>query len=205
MGPDRGNGSRGFPVLATTTRRAMKLLLIRHATAVPRGTPGVPDDERPLTPEGKAKFRVAARGLARVTRRPDVLLTSPLPRARVTAEIAARAFAHIAPTLEPALARSSVDGIVAALKTHPPGARIALVGHEPLLGALLARLLGAAQGAQLAFARGGAALVDLPNGPAAAGRLRWFIKPRILRTLAGPAGITATRADPPPVAEGRDG
>ena len=124
----------------------MKLLLIRHATAVPRGTPGVPDDERPLTPEGKAKFRVAARGLVRVTRRPDVLLTSPLPRARVTAEIAARAFAHIAPTLEPALARSSVDGIVAALKTHPPGARIALVGHEPLLGALLARLLGAAQG-----------------------------------------------------------
>ena len=178
----------------------MKLLLIRHAAAVPRGTPGVPDDERPLTPDGKAKFRVAARGLARVTRRPDVLLTSPLPRARLTAEITARAFGHIAPAIEPALARSSVDGIVAALKTHPPAARIALVGHEPLLGALLARLLGAAQGAQLAFA-----LVDLPNGPAAAGRLRWFLKPRILRTLAGPAGITAPRADPPPVAEGRDG
>ena len=66
----------------------MKLLLIRHAAAVPRGTPGVPDDERPLTPDGKAKFRVAARGLARVTRRPDLLLTSPLLRARATAEIA---------------------------------------------------------------------------------------------------------------------
>src|SRR5438876_271220 len=111
----------------------MKLLLLRHAAAVPRGTPGAPDDERPLTPEGKAKFRVAARGLVRVTRRPDVLLTSPLPRARVTAEIAARAFAHIAPTLEPALARSSVDGIVAALKTHPPGSRIALLAlKDPL-------------------------------------------------------------------------
>src|SRR2546427_6568976 len=183
----------------------MKLLLIRHATAVPRGTPGVPDDERPLTPEGKAKFRVAARGLARVTRRPDVLLTSPLPRARVTAEIAARAFAHIAPTLEPALARSSVDGIVAALKTHPPGARIALVGHEPLLGALLARLLGAAEGAQLASARVGAALVDLPNGTAAAGRPRSVLMTRILRSLRGPAGITAPRAAPPPVAQGPDG
>src|SRR6267143_2444710 len=171
----------------------MKLLLIRHATAVPRGTPGVPDDERPLTPDGKAKFRVAARGLARVTRRPDLLLTSPLPRARATAEIAARAFANIAPTIEPALARSSVDGIVAALKIPPPDARIALVGHEPLLGALLARLLGAARGAQLAFAKGGAALVDLPNGPAAAGRLRWFLKPRILRALAGPAEIAARR------------
>jgi phosphohistidine phosphatase len=182
----------------------MKLLLIRHAAAIPRGTPGVPDDERPLTPDGEAKFRVAARGLARVTRRPDLLLTSPLPRARVTAEIAARAFEHISPTIEPALARSSVDGIVAALKTHPLGARIALVGHEPVLGALLARLLGAAQGERLAFETGGAALVDLPDGPAADGRLRWFLKPRILRTLAGPAEVTAPRADPPPVAQGRD-
>src|SRR5437879_10127123 len=174
----------------------MKLLLIRHAAAMPRGTPGVPDDERPLTPEGKAKFRVAARGLARVTRRPDVLLTSPLPRARVTAEIAARAFAPIAPALEPALARSSVDGILAALQTQPPGARVALVGHEPLLGALLARLLGAAKGERLAFEKGGAALVDLPDGPAAGGRLHWFLKPRILRSLAGPAERTAPHAGP---------
>jgi phosphohistidine phosphatase len=182
----------------------MKLLLIRHAAAVPRGTPSVPDDERPLTREGKAKFRVAARGLARVTRRPDVLLTSPLPRARVTAEIAARAFENIAPTIELALARSSVDGIVAALKTYPRGAKIALVGHEPLLGALLARLLGAAEGRRLAFEKGGAALVDLPDGPAADGRLCWFLKPRILRALSGPAEITAHRVDPPPVAEGRE-
>ena len=115
----------------------MKLLLIRHAAAVPRGTPGVPDAERPLTPQGKAEFRVAARGLARVTRRPDVLLTSPLPRARLTAEIAA-----------------------------------------------------------LAFEKGGAALVDLPNGPAAGGRLRWFLKPRILRSLAGPAERAAPQAGP---------
>ena len=147
---------------------------------------------------------MAVRGLARVTRRPDVLLTSPLPRARVTAEIAARAFENIALKLEPALARSSVDGIVAALSTHPSGARIALVGHEPLLGALLARLLSAAQGERFAFEKGGAALVDLPNGPAADGRLCWFLKPRILRTLNGPVEITAPRADPPPVAEERE-
>ncbi len=140
----------------------MKLLLIRHAAAVP----------------------------------PDVLLTSALPRARLTAKIAARAFGHIAPAIEPALAHSSVDGIVAALRTQPPGARIALVGHEPLLGALLARLLGAAHGERLAFEKGGAALVDLPNGPAAGGRLRWFLKPRILRSLGGPAEIKAPRVDP---------
>jgi phosphohistidine phosphatase len=161
----------------------MKLLLIRHAAAVPRGTSGVPDDERPLTPEGEAEFRVAARGLARIAPRPDVLLTSPLPRARVTAEIATLAFQHIEPRIEPALAHESVDGIVGALKTHPRGATVALVGHEPVLSALLARLLGASQAERFAFEKGGAALVDLPDGPATAGQLVWFLDARVLSAV----------------------
>lgn len=161
----------------------MKLLLLRHAAAMPRGTPGVGDDERPLTASGKAAFRVAARGLALIARRPDVVLTSPLARARATAEIAARAFKRIAPTLEPALADESVNGIVIALKAYPLSATIALVGHEPQLSALLARTLAVPQPERLAFQKGGAALLDLPDGPAASGRLVWFLSPRILRAL----------------------
>jgi phosphohistidine phosphatase len=161
----------------------MKLLLVRHAVAVPRGTPGIPDAERPLTPEGEAEFRVAARGLARIARRPDVLLTSPLPRARVTAEIAAQAFKHVEPRIEPALAHESVDGIVAALKAHPQGATVALVGHEPVLSAVLARLLGCSKGERFAFEKGGAALVDLPDGPAATGQLIWFLQARVLKVV----------------------
>lgn len=168
----------------------MTLLLLRHAAAMPRGTAGVGDDERPLTPSGKAAFRVAARGLARIARRPDVLLTSPLARARATAEIAARAFSRIVPTVEPALADESVNGLVIALKMYPLDATIALVGHEPGLSSLLARLLGAFEGERLAFRKGGAALLDLPDGPAAHGRLIWFLTPRVLRALgADPAAI----------------
>lgn len=74
-----------------------------------------------------------------------------------------------------------------ALKSHPAGATVALVSHEPVLGALLARLLGTTQNDGFAFKKGGAALVDLPDGPAGAGRLIWFVPPRILRTLAGHA------------------
>ena len=173
----------------------MKLLLLRHAAAMPAGTTGVFDDERPLTPSGKAAFRVAARGLARIVRRPDVLLTSPLARARATAEIAARAFKRIVPTLEPALADESVNGLVIALKAYPLGATIALVGHEPGLSELLARVLGAAEGERFAFQKGGAALVDLPDGPAALGRLVWFLPPRVLRALG---------ADPAPIARADD-
>ena len=163
----------------------MKLLLVRHAAAVPRGTPGVADDERPLTPKGKAKFTAAAKGLARIAKRPDVLLTSPLPRARATAEIAARAFKRVEPTVEPALAQESLDVIVAALGAHGADATVAIVGHEPTLSALMARLLGAAHGERLAFKKGGAALVDLPDGPGGEGVLVWFLRPKVLRTLAG--------------------
>jgi phosphohistidine phosphatase len=162
----------------------VRLLIIRHAAAVPSGTPGIKDDDRPLTPRGRARFKRAARGLARLVDRPDVLLTSPLPRALATAEIAARAFGRVEPTVEPALAHGTLAGIVAAVARQPAEATVALVGHEPTLGSLLARLLDCDDGGRFAFKKGGAALVDLPDGPRVAGRLVWFVKPRILRALA---------------------
>lgn len=161
----------------------MKLLLLRHAAAVPRGTPGVADDDRPLTRQGRKKFEAAAKGLARIVDRPDVLLTSPLPRAKVTAEIAARAFGRIEPRTEPALAEDSVADIVAALEKLSSAGTVAVVGHEPVLSAVLAHLLEASDAERLAFKKGGAALIDLPEGAKAPGRLIWFVKPRILRSL----------------------
>ena len=68
----------------------------------------------------------------------------------------------------------------------PRDATVAVVGHEPTLSRLLARMLGVHQDdGRFAFKKGGAALLDLPDGPAAAGQLRWFVKPRILRSLGG--------------------
>ena len=162
----------------------MRLLIIRHGSAVPSGTPGIADDDRPLTPRGRARFRVAAQGLARIAHRPDVLLTSPLPRARATAEIAARAFRRLEPVVEPVLAHGSVADIVRMLDRQPAEASVAIVGHEPVLSGLLARLVGASDAGRFGFKKGGAALVDLPAGVRGPGRLVWFVKPRILRTLA---------------------
>jgi phosphohistidine phosphatase len=150
---------------------------------VPSGTPGIPDDERPLTPRGRRRFRRAARGLARVVDRPDRLLTSPLPRAVATAEIAARAWGRISPTPEAALARGTVSGMLEALARHPADSTVAVVGHEPGLSGLLAHLLGGAGPAALAFRKGGVALVEVPGSLAEGGRLVWFLPPRILRAL----------------------
>jgi phosphohistidine phosphatase len=161
----------------------VRLVLIRHAIAVPSGTPGFADDERPLTPRGRRRFRPAARGLARITPRPAVLLSSPLPRALETAAIAAKAWGRLRPRAEPLLARGSVSRILDALASQPKDATVALVGHEPTLSLLLARLVGGAQAGRLTLRKGGAALVDLPGPPADGGRLVWYLRPRLLRLI----------------------
>src|SRR5262245_54265929 len=98
----------------------MRLLMIRHAIAVPRGTPDIPDDERRLTQRGRRRFRSAARGLACLVKRPDVLLSSPLPRARETADIAAREWGkRVEVTDEPALAGGTVEQISKVLERYP--------------------------------------------------------------------------------------
>ena len=162
----------------------MRLLIIRHAIAVPGGTPGIPDDDRPLTPRGRRRFRRAARGLARIAKRPDVLLSSPLVRAVATAKLAAKAWGGLEPTIEPALAHGNLARVLAALAAQPAEAAVAVVGHEPYLSGLLAALLGAREGNRLAFRKGGVALVDLPGAPKDGGTLLWFLPPKLLRRLA---------------------
>lgn len=162
----------------------MELLIVRHAIAVERGTPGMSDDARPLAPEGRSRFRKAARGLAEIVKRPDVLLTSPLLRARQTAEIAAAVWGRLKPRDLPALADGEIDGLAAALAELPAASLVAVFGHEPHVSDLLARLLGGAAPERLTFRKGGAALVELPGKLGDGGRLVWYLRPRILRLLA---------------------
>ena len=162
----------------------MRLLIIRHATAVPRGTPDMPDDERPLTKRGERRFRAVAEGLARIVKRPDSLLSSPLPRARRTAEIAARAWSKIEVEESAALAGEGYDAVATELGRFPAESTVAIVGHEPDLSAILARLLGSSKGERFIFKKGGAALLDVPGSLADGGTLVWYMPPRILRRLA---------------------
>jgi phosphohistidine phosphatase len=162
----------------------MKLLVVRHAIAVPHGTPGVADNERPLTPEGETKFREAARGLARILDAPDALLTSPWLRARQTAAIAAEAWDAPQPKLTPALASGSFEEQARVLDEYPEDATVAIFGHEPWVSELVARLLGTRASDRLTFKKGGAALLEIRGRLAGGGLLVWYLPPKLLRKLA---------------------
>jgi phosphohistidine phosphatase len=159
----------------------MKLLILRHATAVPADTPDLADEDRPLTGRGRKRFTKAARGLAEIIDPPDLLLTSPLERARETARIAGKAW-KVTPTEEPLLAGGTPEAILAAVAQHPESSVVAVVGHEPDMSRLLSHVVGG-NGDRLPFKKGGAALVEFPDGAAGAGRLIWFMPPRLLRAL----------------------
>ncbi len=165
----------------------IEVFLIRHGVAAERG-PAFPDDRlRPLTSEGIVRFRQAVRGLAAMDVAIDVVLTSPLTRARQTAELLTAGLPGKPrlDTLE-ALAPGGRGPIILEAifqRSRQQQARIALVGHEPDLGELASRLLGARGGLQ--FKKGAVCCIELQGRLAAGpGTLLWHLPPRVLRRLA---------------------
>jgi len=163
----------------------IELYLVRHASAAERG-PKYPDDRlRPLTPEGAQKFRDAVRGLATLDVVVDVVLTSPLVRARETAMLLSAGLGRRPVEEVEALAPGGRAAAILEVLTAQASKcrRIAIVGHEPDLGELAARLLGAR--GTIPFKKGGMCAIDVDGamlgGP---GTLRWHLPPRVLRGLA---------------------
>jgi len=157
----------------------MRLVVIRHAQAVPPGTGTLRDADRPLTADGERRFAAFVPFIARIVPNPDVLLTSPLVRAQQTAALLARAWGGMTPTVEHALASGSVDAIMRALSLQPRDATVVMVGHEPTVSALLCEALGVISSEAIGFEPGAAALIDLPSMTRAGARLVWFVPPAV--------------------------
>jgi len=101
----------------------MRLFLVRHAEAAP----GEPDELRPLTTAGRAVARDLGERL--VTEQPDAVVSSPLLRARETAEQIARA-AGLTPETDDRLAPgATAEDVQAAVAGR--GATVIAVGHQP--------------------------------------------------------------------------
>ncbi|MEW6765303.1 MAG: phosphohistidine phosphatase SixA [Pseudomonadota bacterium] len=166
----------------------MELILIRHAPAGDRiewSLSGQPDDERPLTDEGVKRMRRGAKGLRRVLETPDHLYTSPLMRARQTADIVCEVYSNLKPEIAPDLEpEADPEATLAWLSKRKKSQRIALVGHEPHLSRLLALLVhGDSARESMPFRKGGVAVLDLEQPQPASATLIAMLPPRVLRAL----------------------
>jgi len=166
----------------------MDVILIRHAKAGTRDPNSWPDDDlRPLTAEGQVEHRAVMRIAKKMGVKFDFLVSSPLKRARETADIVALTYRWAE---EPQVAAElghaySVPAVMKLLAKFPPDSRVALVGHEPDFSTLATTLIGGKTGLGLEIKKSGIVGIRF-EGPAepGAGTLIYLLKPSHLRKLA---------------------
>ncbi len=152
----------------------MELYFLRHGEADwPNWKKS--DDERPLTKRGKKEMHEVADFLARLKVRPGLIVTSPLPRASQTAEIAAEELKTKLRSDELLATGFGMDELRKVWKRHRAKS-LMLVGHEPDFTNVISKLTGAS----LKLSKAGVALLDVdPESEEA--KLLWLFPPKIMK------------------------
>jgi phosphohistidine phosphatase len=162
----------------------MKLYILRHGDTAEHGDPRYKENERPLTPKGIQRTKQLAHILREMEITFEAVLTSPLTRARETAEILARGMKlqdnmrfseHLAPS-------GSMEELVHQINTIRPAPKnVILVGHEPYLSGFISLLCTGAPGLPMVFKKG--ALCRLQIEVLSVGKcamLDWLLQPRVI-------------------------
>jgi phosphohistidine phosphatase len=158
----------------------MQIYLIRHADAVPLGENNIQvDEDRPLTEAGQAQAKTIGTGLQRKGVGLQLILTSPLLRARQTVEGMLKGWSGTPPEVQvcdeltPGKKPRKLARMLRELHREP----VALVGHEPDLSTWAAWVIGSKK-AQLALAKAGVAHISCNDGPSkGAGTLLQLLTP----------------------------
>ena len=156
----------------------MKCYFLRHGIAFePQDWRGSEFD-RPLTQEGKEQMQRAAEAIAQMELHFDVILSSPLVRAKQTAVFVAQALQIESRLNEDARLAPGFDSasLTAIVGENQDAASILFVGHEPSLGERIRDLTGA----RVKFKKGSLALVKIPNPNTLSGILEWLIPAKVL-------------------------
>ena len=150
----------------------MLLYLLRHADA---DTVAATDDARPLSPKGHRQGEALAEFCVKHGVQPAVILSSPLPRARETAEYVAKA-TNTELEIHPWIACGmNPERAVEELKEYRTRTSAMLVGHEPDLSTLVAYLLALPSNSQVNVRKASLTALELPVYRAGAGRLEFSI------------------------------
>jgi phosphohistidine phosphatase len=164
----------------------MELLFLRHGVAEARETWTGDDRSRPLTPQGRKAMTRAAKRLAELGLAPELIVTSPLVRARQTAEIAAAGLGLSDRLVEDDRLAPGFDAadLAGVIEGRGVTGAVMLVGHEPDFSETIAVLIG---GGRIVCKKGGLARVDV-DASLQNGELVWLLPPKGLARHAGGSG-----------------
>jgi phosphohistidine phosphatase len=164
----------------------MELLIVRHAIAYERDAKRWPDDgARPLSPRGVMRARRAAAGLKKLAVRPVRVFASPLERTQQTAAALTQHASWPKALSCPLLLPGGSPQELLALLARTRGQRLAVIGHQPDLGRLIATCLpGTTGSAAFDLRKMAVALIVFQDAARAGhGELRWLLPPKLLRAV----------------------
>jgi phosphohistidine phosphatase len=166
----------------------MEIYLLRHGLAVERGERGFEDDSaRPLTAKGRRQIRKSIPAIKKLAGKFDLILSSPLLRAKQTAEIVAwelklKKHLEFSNALAPG---GSARNLLRQLGREKPAPdKVLLVGHEPDLTRLISLLICGNQELQTDFKKGGLCKLTVEKlriGKCAV--LCWLLTPKQLKDI----------------------
>ena len=173
----------------------MQLYFLRHGRSVGRSAWNGPDAERPLTEEGRGALAHEAATLVRLGLKPDVIVSSPLARARETAEILASGLgAGDSIVVDDRVAEGfGVKRLGKVLRDHADAKRVMLVGHEPDLSTIIRKLTGG----RVVCSKGSLARVDVAAADTDRGELVWLLQAEVLTAQAMAPSVTSGQATRP--------
>lgn len=166
----------------------MELYILRHGEAGKRIPSGSKDSERPLTVAGQEEVAEIAGALAKLNVRFDFIATSPLKRARQTAEIVARVLKVKKGSMEewnelkPEGRRTD---LYRKLSQFKPESSVLVVGHEPYLSAMVSEIVFDGGIGRIVLKKAGLAKITVTAfQPKSRGELRWLLTPKHLKKVA---------------------
>ncbi len=167
----------------------MDIYILRHGIAVEAGTPGYENDaKRPLTSKGKRQLHKSAVTMKKMKLKFDLILSSPLERAKRTAEIIAEELKltkklKFTDALKNEYAPEKLIGEIVALKPQPKN--LLLVGHEPYLSRLVSRLISVDEELAMDFKKGGLCKLEVEAlGFGKCAQLAWLLTPKQMKQIA---------------------
>ena len=155
----------------------MLLYLLRHADAA---TEAAHDDDRTLSEKGLEQARRVAQFCRSHDVLPGLILTSPLPRAKQTAEPVALALKCELKTVPWLASGMTPQTAVEELKAYRGQTSLMITGHEPDFSALVAHLMGLPSNTLLHLRKGSLTAVQLDVLRAGAGRLEYSVPCRFM-------------------------
>jgi phosphohistidine phosphatase len=167
---------------------SVNVFILRHGEAGVHVTMPSKDSERPLTESGRDDIESVGTSLKKLRVEWDRIVTSPLKRAKETAEIVANVYEENAPKLEiweELRPEGNKQEAIQRLSRMRQDADILLVGHEPYLSSLVGEIISGGSVARISLKKGGIAKIQIHSfAPRPSGELRWLLTPKHLKKIA---------------------